>query len=126
MGRLFGLISLGIVLGLGYYIYMRQAQSATVQGASDPAATVDFVGVRHDLMAIAQAERTHNSLKGGFVSLDELRSSGDLTMERTSRGPFSYSVDASSSGFRAIATYAGPNSSVRNISIDQDMRFSEQ
>lgn len=128
MGRVFGLLSLGIVIGLGAYIYMRQAQGAMVQGASDPAGTVDFVGVRHDLMAIAQAERTHNTLRGGYVSLDELRSSGDLTMGSSSRGPYNYSVEVTSSGFRAIATYSGPagSTAARTISIDQDRRFSEE
>lgn len=126
MGRFFGLIAVGIVMGVGAYIYMRQAQSATLPGASNPTETVDFVGVRHDLMAIARAERTHNSLHGGYASLDELRSSGDLTMGNN-RGPYTYSVETTGSGFRVIATYSGPTSAAgRNISLDQDMHFSEE
>lgn len=127
MGRLFGLIAVGIVIGIGAYIYMRQAQSATLPGASNPTETVDFVGVRHDLMAIARAERMHNSLHGGYASLDELRSSGDLSMSGNNRGPYSYSVETSNSGFRAIATYSGPTSAAgRNITLDQDMHFREE
>lgn len=127
MGRFFGLIAVGIVMGVGAYIYMRQAQSATLPGASNPTETVDFVGVRHDLMAIARAERSHNALRGGYVSLDQLRSSGDLSMGSDSRGPYTYSVETSSSGFRVIATYSGPASAAgRNISLDQDMHFSEE
>lgn len=125
MGRLFGLITVGIVVGIGAYIYMRQAQSATLPGASNPTETVDFVGVRHDLMAIARAERTHNSLRGGYASLAELRSSGDLSMGSDNRGPYTYSVETSSFGFRVIATYSGPASG-RNITLDQDMHFSEE
>lgn len=127
MGRLFGLIAVGIVMGIGAYIYMRQAQSATLPGASNPTETVDFVGVRHDLMAIARAERSHNALRGGYASLDELRTSGDLSMSSNNRGPYTYSVETSNSGFRAIATYSGPASAAgRNITLDQDMRFSEE
>lgn len=127
MGRFFGLIAVGIVMGVGAYIYMRQAQSATLPGASNPTETVDFVGVRHDLMAIARAERSHNALRGGYVSLDQLRSSGDLSMGSDNRGPYTYSVETSSSGFRVIATYSGPTSAAgRNISLDQDMHFSEE
>jgi hypothetical protein len=128
MGRLFGLVAILIVMAAGAYIYMRQAQSATVQGAADPEGTVDVVGVRHDLMAIAQAERVHSSLHSGYAALEELRSSGDLTMARDSRGPYNYSVDVSGSGFRAVATYSGPPSAgvSRTISIDQSLQFSQE
>lgn len=127
MGRFFGFLAVLIAVAAGAYIYMRQAQSVTVQGAASPEGTVDFVGIRHDLMAIAQAERVHSSLHSGYASLDELRSSGDLSMPRDSRGPYNYSVETSGSGFRAIATYSGPpNASVaRTISIDQTMQFSQ-
>jgi hypothetical protein len=124
MGRSFGLLAVLIVMAIGAYIYMHQAQSATVEGGGNPGETVDVVGVRHDLMSVVQAERMHNSLHGGYGSLDELRSSGDLRMERNSRGPYNYSVDVSGSGFRVIATYSGPGS-YKTISVDQDMRFSQ-
>lgn len=125
MGRLFGFTILLAALGIGAYIFMRQAQSATVEGAGSPEGTVDFVGIRHDLMSIAQAERVHSSLHAGYGSLDDLRSAGELTMGRNSRGPYNYTVDITSSGFRAVATYAGPpNANVsKSISIDESMQF---
>jgi hypothetical protein len=128
MGRFLGLVAVLIVMATGAYIYMRQAQSATIEGAASPEGTIDLVGVRHDLMAIAQAERVHSSLHSGYGSLDELRSSGDLTMGRDHRGPYSYSVETSSSGFHAIATYSGPaNAGVaKTITLDQNMQFSQE
>jgi hypothetical protein len=128
MGRFFGLITVLIIMGAGVYIYMRQAQSATIEGAGSPQGTVDLVGVRHDLMSIVQAERMHNSLHGGYGSLDELRSAGGLNMGRDGRGPYSYSVQIGDGGFRAIATYNGPADVVasKTISVDQDMKFSEE
>jgi hypothetical protein len=98
-----------------------------VGGASTPEGTVDIVGVKHDLMAIAQAERVHNGLRGGYASLDELRSSGDLTMARNSRGPYNYTVDVSSTGFIATATYSGSDSvpTAKTISVDQSMQISQ-
>lgn len=128
MRRLFGLLSVGIVIGLASYIYMNQAQNAMVHGASNPAGTVDVVGVRHDLMAIARAERSYSAMHSGYVSLDQLRSSGELSMGATSRGPYNYSVEVSGTGFRAVATYSGPESASvsRTISIDQDLHFSEE
>lgn len=126
MSRLFGLAMVVLVAGVGGYIYMRQTQSATVNGAGSPQGSVDFVAVRRDLMSIAQAERMHNSLHGGYGTLDELRSSGDLRMS-DSRGPYTYAVEVSGSSFRATATYGGPDgSAAKTISIDQDMRLSQE
>lgn len=128
MGRFFGFMIVLFAVAVGAFIYMRQAQSATTQGAASPQGTVDLVGVRHDLMSIAQAERVHNSLHGSYASLDELRSSGDLTMGRDNRGPYNYSVEINDSGFRAVAIYSGPENvaATKAISLDQNMQFSEQ
>ncbi len=128
MQRLFGFIVLILVLAAGAYIYMRQTQSALTAGTSNPTATVDLIGVKNDLLAIAQAERAHGALSGKFVSIDELRSQGDLTMPRNNRGPYNYSAEVSDSSFRIVATYAGPENSgmPKTISIDQSMEISQQ
>jgi len=126
MLSLFRLVIVGIVVGAGAYIYMRQAQSASA-GNDNPAETVDLVGVRHDLMAIVRGERVHNALHNTYGSIDELRSSGDLSMERNSRGPYNYSVEINGPEFRVIATYVGPPAGVpKIISVDQAMHFSQQ
>jgi hypothetical protein len=84
--------------------------------------------VRNDLLAIAQAERSHAALQSGYVSIDALRSGGDLTMPRNNRGPYNYSAEVSDSGFRIVATYAGPENSgmPSSLSIDQTMQISQQ
>src|SRR5690349_18513902 len=125
MGRFFSFASILIVLAVGTFIYMRQVQSTSLGGASTPQGTVDIVGVKYDLMAIAQAERMHNGLRGGYASLDELRSSGDLTMPRNNRGPYSYAVEVTGSGFRATATFAADEGAKapRTISVDQTMEI---
>src|SRR5215472_16129395 len=104
MSRAFGFLTLIIVVAVGAYIYMRQTQSALTAGTSSPTATVDLMGVRNDLLAIAQAERSHAAANGGYVSIDELRSRGELSMSRNNRGPYSYSADISESSFRIVAT----------------------
>src|SRR6478609_1636005 len=128
MGRAFGFISLIVVVGIGAYIYMRQTQSVMSAGSSTPTATVDLIGVRNDLLAIAQAERSHQAAQGSYVSIDSLRSQGDLTMTRDNRGPYNYSAEVSDSSFRIIATYSGPESSgmPHAISVDQTMQVSQQ
>ena len=128
MGRAFGFISLIIVVGIGAYIYMRQTQGVMSAGSSNPTATVDLIGVRNDLLAIAQAERSHQAAQGGYVSIEALRSQGDLTMTRDNRGPYNYSAEISDSSFRIVATYSGPESSgmPKTLSVDQTMQVSQQ
>jgi hypothetical protein len=128
MSRLFSFVALIIVVAVGAYIYMRQTQSVMTAGTSDPRATVDLIGVKNDLLAMAQAERAHNALHGDYVSLDELRSQGELAMRRESRGPYTYSAEVSSSSFRIVATYSGPEGSglPRAISIDPSMQINQE
>jgi hypothetical protein len=127
MGRVFSFVALIIVVGVGAYIYMRQTQNVTQAGTSNPRATVDLIGVKNDLLAIAQAERSHGALQGSFVSIDELRSQGDLTMSRNSRGPYTYSADVSAGSFRILATYTGADPGMpKTISIDQSMQISQE
>src|SRR6185312_11744102 len=111
-----------LVVGAGYY--MHQAQGVLSAGTSNPTATVDLIGVRSDLLA-----RSHAALNNGaYVSLDELRSAGDLTMTRDRRGPYTYSTEVSDTGFHIVATYSGPESSgmPQSLSIDQTMQISQE
>ena len=128
MGRSLSFVGILIVLAAGAGIYMRQAQVVTPAGAGSPVGGVDIVGVKHDLMAIARAEKMHNALRGGFVSIDELRSSGDLSMDRNNRGPYTYSVDVTSSGFVVTATNSSSagRTAPHTISVDQSMEFSQE
>jgi hypothetical protein len=128
VSRLFGFVALIIVVAVGAYIYMRQAGGVAPAGSSNPRATVDLIGVKNDLLAMAQAERAHNALHGDYVSLDDLRSQGELTMTRTNRGPYSYSSEISAGSFRFVATYSGPEDAglPRTISIDPSMQISQE
>src|SRR5712671_5163296 len=121
MGRAFGFLTLIAVVAVGAYIYMRQTQGVMSAGTSNPTATVDLIGVKNDLMAIAQAERSHSAMHGGYVSIAELRSQGGLAMSRDNRGPYNYSAEVSDSSFRIVATYMGREGSgmPKAISIDQ-------
>ena len=129
MGRAFGFLTLIIVVAVGSYIYMRQTQGTMAAGTDSPTATVDLIAVRNDLLAIAQAERSHAALQGGgYVSIDTLRSQGELTMDRNNRGPYQYSAEVTDSSFRVVATYSGPENSgmPHTISVDQTMQVSQQ
>ena len=128
MGRAFGFLSLIAVVAVGSYIYMRQTQGVMSAGTSNPKATVDLIGVRNDLLAIAQAERSHQAAQGSYVSIEALRSQGDLSMTRDNRGPYDYSAEITDSSFRIVATYSGPEGSgmPQTLSVDQSMQVSQQ
>ncbi|HET9182196.1 MAG TPA: hypothetical protein VFP59_08700 [Candidatus Angelobacter sp.] len=128
MSRAFSFIALLAVLVVGAWFYMHQAQHVMSAGTSNPTAAVDLTGVRSDLLAMAQAERSHAAMNGSYVSLDDLRSNGDLTMTRDHRGPYTYSAEVSGDGFRIAATYSGPENSgmPKSLSIDQTMEISQQ
>jgi len=89
-----------------------------------PRSTIDVAGVKNDLIALANAERRHFAAEGKYVSIDELRSSGDISMPSNSRGPYSYSAETSDQGFRIAATYSGPPDAgvPRTLSIDETMQ----
>jgi hypothetical protein len=126
MGRLLGYVGLLIAVAIGLYIYSRQAQSVTPGGLGSPQGAIDLTGVKGDLLAIANAERSHYALQGKYATLSELRSSGDLNVVREGRGPYTYTAEVSDSSFRIVATYSGPVGAMpATLSIDQSMQISQ-
>jgi hypothetical protein len=126
MGRLFGFVGLLLGVAVGAYLYSRQAQSSV--GASNvtaPTATVNVIGIQNDLLALANAERSHFALEGKYASLDELLSSGEITMKSRSRGSCSYDASVGETSFRITATCSGQELSGKPsaFSIDQTMQI---
>ncbi len=119
MKSLAGLLVVALLAGLVYKYYFANLQSA---GTGTPAQTIDIVGVKNDLLGIAQAERANLAEHGSYASLDELISSGELTMKRSGRNGYTYSVETGDQTFRAIAhcpTATFPGCS--NYAVDQSM-----
>ena len=119
MGRSLGFIALTVVVGVGGYIYLKQAQPVTAVG-SNPQTTLDVTGVRNDLLAIANAERRYFVSNAKYASLAELRSNGDITIP--SRPNYSYSAEASDTDFRVIAVYSGSDPKApKRLTVDETM-----
>jgi len=126
IGLLFAaLIALGI-----YYYYLKQAAPAPGMLATQAISTT---GVEMDLNAIAQAERTYFAQNGSYADLDRLTSSGALTMTRSGRDGYTYSIETSGNGFTVKARHA--DSPVVNgvpplhypaLSIDQNMQMRQE
>ncbi len=111
MSRAFSFIAVILVVGVGMYVYMQQSKAVSPAGVeggtANPRATIDLAGVKNDLLQFARAEQQHFASEGKYLSLEEMRSAGDTGLPSDSRGPFVYSIDASSTTFTVTATYTG-------------------
>jgi hypothetical protein len=122
MSRVFGFLSIVIVLAVGMYIYSQQVKSATAAGGqSTPTGAVNITGVRSDLLSLASAERNYFAQQGKYASLEDLISEKYVTIER-SRPPYSYEISTTSSGFQVTATRSTPGSPAK-IWIDENMQM---
>ncbi len=125
--RVFGLMSVVIVMAIGMYIYSKQMQSSSAEaGANNPKAAINITGVRADLIAIASAERRHFASDGKYVSLDELISSKDITVARQ-RPPYSYEVETTTGSFKVVATRTVDDGSgtPAQLTVDDNMEFQQ-
>ena len=120
------LVAAGLLFGA--YQYYLKKMPTTDQGTA-PTQAISLTGVRADLLQIAQAERAYIASNSQCGSLDELISSKSLSMSRTERDGYSYTVDCSGSDFSATARHApAPQGSpIRypNLAIDQTMEVHE-
>src|ERR1700674_3865190 len=104
MGRVLGFLGTIVTMAIGMYIYSLQIKTLTPgagNGSSEEVATI--VGVKNDLIGIANAERGCLAAQGKYVSLDELISGNFISM-KSERPPYIYDVETTSSSFRATAT----------------------
>ena len=125
MRAVLGLISFVVVLAIvlfSYKLYFSKMASEK-SGVVTPIQTIDVVGVKNDLIAIGQAERTYQAEHGEYTSLSELTSSGALTMRRSGRDGYTYDVEASASSFRAVAHCPATATDCTNYAIDESMEL---
>jgi hypothetical protein len=113
-----------ITVGIIGYLYMKQTQSVTIIG-SNPQTTIDVTAVRNDLISMATAERNYFASNGKYVSLDVLKSSGDVTIPN--RPNYSYSAETSESTFKIIAAYSGSDPKApKRLTVDQTMALTTE
>jgi hypothetical protein len=127
MRALASLLVVAILLFGVYYLYVKR-MPVSEPGVA-PTQQISLTGVAADLLQIAQAERGYIALNGHCASLEELLSSNALSMERTERDGYSYSVECSGTDFTATAHHepAPAGSSIRypNFAIDANMQVRE-
>lgn len=125
--RAVGLVALLGVMAAGLFVY-RSAVTGSgdiTQGTGNVRAAADLTGVRTDLLAIAQAERAHMALNWRYASLEDLRASGELSMDpRVGRPGYTYAAETSDQTFLITARYTGP-ANMPTLSIDERMQVVE-
>ena len=110
-----------------YHTYLKSMP--TTDAGTAPTQAISLSGVRSDLLQIAQAERGYIASNGHCASLDELISSNSISMTRTERDGYSYTVECSGGEFTAVARHAPApaGSPIRypNLAIDSSLQVSE-
>ena len=119
VGSLIGVLVVALIAVMIYKFYFEKMQAT---GATTPVQTINIVGVKNDLLGIAQAERAYQAEHGEYASLADLTSSGAVTMKSDGRDGYVYDVEISGTGFRAftrcpVAVQPG----CQNWSVDQTM-----
>jgi len=122
MGKAFGFLSVLIVVAVGLYLYATQLKSATAVGGgtNNPTGVANIVGVKSDLLGIANAERQYYASQSKYASLDELTEGHYLTISG-GRPPYTYDVETSDSGFQVTASRSDGGSPAK-LSIDETMQ----
>ena len=101
-------IFLTAALGLGvYYVYLKHASPGGP--GTLPTDAISTTGVEMDLNGIAQAERNYNAQNGSYATMDQLVSSGALSVAKTGRNGYTYTVDADSTSFTVTAKWSPSN-----------------
>jgi hypothetical protein len=123
MRAVLGIAALVVVAGVMLFLYKNSLTQSQASGAATPSQTIDAVGVKNDLIAIAQAERTYQAEHGSIGSLDELVSSGAMSMKKSGRDGYTYGVEASGDGFRVTAHCPSSPGGCTNYAVDQTMEI---
>jgi len=119
MRSLIGLFLVLLIVFGAYKLFFAQLQST---GSAAPQRTVDVVGVKNDLIAIAQAERIYQAEHSAYGTLDQLTSSGAMSMAKSGRDGYTYDAEASGNSFRVVAHCpATTNPGCSNYQIDETM-----
>lgn len=130
MRGVLSLIGLLVVVGIGMFIYRGYFTSnngAATMGTNNPRAVADVTGVKNDLNAMAQAERSNQALNGSYAPLEELHANGSLTVDPArNRDGYTYSAEISAGHFTITATYSGPASGMPTLSIDESMQITSR
>ena len=119
---------LGLVIVVAIIWYVVKSQYSPGPGSTQPPAeTINVVGVKSDLLAIAQAERMYMASHGSYGSVDELQQDGSITFSGTNRRGYSYTAEVDDGQhFRITARPSDPaKASWPTLAIDETMQITQ-
>ena len=127
MRALVGLLVAAAIF-FGIYHYYLKRMPTTDEGTA-ATQTISLTGVGSDLLQIAQAEREYIATNGHCAALDDLVASSSLSLSRSERDGYTYSVECSGGDFTATARHAPApaGSPIRypSFAIDANMQVHE-
>src|ERR1700740_840146 len=103
-----GLIGLLVTAALGVGIYLYSLKQVSPGSGMVATQAISTTGVQNDLIGIAQAERIYFTQNSTYADLSTLVSSGTMNIPRTGRDGYTYTADASATGFTITARYTAP------------------
>jgi len=121
------ILALVIVLAIIWFVIKSQFASGPA-GGQPPKEVIDVVGVKSDLLAIAQAERIYMASHGAYASVDELQQDGAITFSGANRRGYSYTAEVD--GGEHFKITAAPSDPAKihwpTLSIDETMEVAQQ
>jgi Tfp pilus assembly protein PilE len=123
--RTFGLLGVLVVLGVGYFVTQQSVSSGSTQAS--PQEQIDVIGVRQQLLTIAQAERQYLASHGTYATLEQLAQEELLPGGTDVRGYRFTVVADGSSGFVVTATPSDEQKAEWPVlEIDERMQVARQ
>ena len=121
------IVGLVIVVAIIWFV-MKSQFSQGPAGTQPPAETINVVGVKSDLLAIAQAERMYLASHGSYVSVNELQQDGSITFSGENRRGYSYTAEVDDGQhFKITARPSDPaKAGWPTLSIDELMQVTQQ
>jgi hypothetical protein len=122
------IVGLVIVVAIIWFVMKSEFSQGPGGTVQPPAETINVVGVKSDLLAIAQAEKICLASHGNYVSVDELQQDGSITFSGTNRRGYSYTAEVDDGEhFKITARPSDPaKASWPTISIDDLMQVTQQ
>ena len=123
-GAILGIV---IALAVGYYIIKAQYSTGPTGGAP-PKQVIDVVGVKNDLLAIAQAERMYLAGHGAYATVDQLQQDGAIPFSGTNRRGYNYVAEVDDGQhFRITASVSDTaKQGWPTLEIDDTMQVSQR
>ena len=123
-GMIVGLVIVGAII----WFVMKSQFTRGPMGSRPPAETIDVVGVKSDLLAIAQAERMYLATHGSYASVDDLQQDGSMTFSGTNRRGYNYAAEVD--GGQHFKVTARPEDPAKanwpTLTIDETMQVVQQ